>query len=249
LSIGFKYLGFYLKSGVQKAIDWRWLLTKVESKIQQWSYRWLSLGGRYILCKSVLESQPIYWLSLAAIPTSILHKLRSILYNFLWSGNREKKSYHLCRWELLARPKKRGGWGLHNIFSFGKALAASTLWRAISKPGIWHKVLKGKYFPHSTLSNWLRSTTFHYHSASRIWSSLMKSVHLITNWIGWKPGSGLEVSLGRDNILGLGPGSYLSTNLIEALKQKNISLLAQVWYHQGQTSFYPIGKIVVSWDW
>jgi len=122
------------------------------------------LGGRYILCKLVLEIQPIYWLSFVAIPTSILHKLRSLLYNFLWNGNREKNNYHLCRWELLARPKRRGGWGLHNIFDFGKALATSTLWRVIPKPGIWHRVLKGKYPPppFTTISNWLRSTSFYY---------------------------------------------------------------------------------------
>jgi len=195
-----------------------WILTKVENKIHHWSYRWLSLGGRYILCKSVLESQHVYWLSFVTIPTSILHKLRSLLYNFFWNGNREKKNYHLCRWELLARPKRRGGWGLHNIFYFGKALAASTLWRVIPKPGIWHRVLKGKYFPFNTISNWLRSTSFYYPTTSKIWSSLVKSVHLIMNWISWKPGSGIDVNLGRDIILGLGPSSYISSQLIGVLK-------------------------------
>jgi hypothetical protein len=144
--VGFKYLGYFLKAGLQKAEEWVWLLTKVEKKIKHWSYRWLSLGGRYILCKAVLESQPVYWLSLASIPLSILHKLRKLLYNFLWNGSGDTKHYHLCRWETLARPKRLGGWGFHNIFSFSKALAASTLWRVITKEGIWHKVIKEKYF-------------------------------------------------------------------------------------------------------
>jgi hypothetical protein len=47
----------------------------------------------------------------------------------------------------------------------------------------------------------------------------------------------VHVSLGRDNIIGLRPSSYLSTNLIEVPQQKNISLLAQVWTHQGLNPF------------
>jgi hypothetical protein len=61
-------------------------------------------------------------------------------------------------------------------------------------------------------------------------------IHL-DHWISWKPGSGIEVCLGRDNILGLGPSSFLSSHLIDALKQKNISMLAQVWKQQDQNTF------------
>jgi hypothetical protein len=108
LTEGFKYLGYYLKDGIQKSKDWSWLIQKVEKKIRHWSYRWLSLGGRFTLCKAVLESQPIYWFSLASIPLSILHKLRNLLYNFLWNGNVDTNHFHLCHWETLARPKRMG---------------------------------------------------------------------------------------------------------------------------------------------
>jgi hypothetical protein len=115
------------------------------------------IGRRYILCKSVLESQPVYWLSLTTIPFSILNKLRKIMYNFLWNGNSETHHYHLCRWETLAKPKHSGGWGFQNIFSFSKALAANTLWRVLMKDGIWQKVIKDKYLPFTTVKNWFRS--------------------------------------------------------------------------------------------
>jgi hypothetical protein len=45
LSTGFKYLGFYLKTGLQRVEDWSWMLKKVEKNIGLWCYRWLSLGG------------------------------------------------------------------------------------------------------------------------------------------------------------------------------------------------------------
>ena len=45
LEQGFKYLGFYLKDGASRMEDWHWLINKVEKKINNWCYRWLSLVG------------------------------------------------------------------------------------------------------------------------------------------------------------------------------------------------------------
>jgi len=60
LSAGFKYLGYFLKEGLQKSSEWNWIITKVEKKIKHWSFHWLSLGGRFVLCKTVLEILPFY---------------------------------------------------------------------------------------------------------------------------------------------------------------------------------------------
>ena len=57
---GLKYLGFYLKPCRYFIKDWDWLVAKVEKWIKNWSYRWLSKGGKLILVKSVLEAIPIY---------------------------------------------------------------------------------------------------------------------------------------------------------------------------------------------
>jgi hypothetical protein len=107
---------------VYRADDWNWLLAKMEKNIGLWCNRWLSLGGRYILLKSVLESQPIYWMSMETIPRSVLNKIQKLMFNFLWSGHKETQHYHLCRWDLLSRPKKCGGWGFHNLFHFNTSL-------------------------------------------------------------------------------------------------------------------------------
>jgi hypothetical protein len=60
LSIGFHYLGYYLKTRSHRAAYWEWLVNKILKKITLWCYRWLSLGGRYILVKIVLEGQLVY---------------------------------------------------------------------------------------------------------------------------------------------------------------------------------------------
>jgi hypothetical protein len=112
LSEGFRYLGYFLKTGNYKVEDWRWLIAKFEKRIGHWCNRWLSLGGRFVLIKVVLESQPVYWMALAAIPVSVLNKIRQIIFTFLWSGCSEKQHIHLCSWDFIARPKHLGGWGL-----------------------------------------------------------------------------------------------------------------------------------------
>jgi hypothetical protein len=147
LSEGFKYLGFFLKIDRYRSADWTWLLEKYERRINHWCSRWLSLGGRLVLTKAVLESQPVYWLALANLPTSIFKQIRQLIYSFLWSGCRKKKSMHLCKWQQIARPKHLGGWGLRNLIGFSRALAANSLWRALMKEGLWQRVIKTKYLP------------------------------------------------------------------------------------------------------
>jgi hypothetical protein len=75
LASGFKYLGYFLKMDRYNSDDWNWLIEKFEKYISHWCNQWLSLRGRLALIKEVLESQPVYWLALSNLPTSILNNL------------------------------------------------------------------------------------------------------------------------------------------------------------------------------
>ena len=112
---GFKYLGYYLKPLGYKVSDWNWLIQKFENKIFHWSHKLLSLGGRLILVQAVLSSIPVYWLGLAPIPVSVLNKLRSLTFAFLWGSSGNNHKYHLSNWKHLSWPKKNGGWGIKNL--------------------------------------------------------------------------------------------------------------------------------------
>jgi hypothetical protein len=227
MDLGFKYLGFYIKAGAQGLEDWSWLLKKFEKRINNWCYRWLSLGGRLTLLKAVLTSQSVYWLSMAVVPISILNLLRRMMYNFLWKRDSVSHHLHLCNWEKIYVPKSMGGWGILNIFDFSKALATTTLWRVLMGKGIWHKIIMDKYLGNINVSTWLRSNSFIQNGVSKIWSGLLKVTYLILHGISWNPGSGDLVALGKDRILGIGDSSYLSTPLQASLKERNLVTLAQ----------------------
>jgi len=66
---------------------------------------------------------------------------------------------NLYNWETIAKPKKAGGWGLQNIFLFNKALVVNTLWRVLTKAGMWHNVIKDKYLPYILVATWFRSVS------------------------------------------------------------------------------------------
>lgn len=111
LENGFKYLGYFLKPNYYGKTDWIWLLWKVEKRLECWAYIWLSLGGRLILVKAVLESIHVYWMSLAHIPVSILHGIRKKMMHFLWSGGGNKSKFHLVSWSTISLHKSMVGGG------------------------------------------------------------------------------------------------------------------------------------------
>jgi hypothetical protein len=170
----------------------------------------------------------VYWMALAAIPASILTKLRKMMFNFLWSGCSDHTRQHLCSWHTLAKPKRKGGWGIQNPLLFSQALAATSLWRALTRPGIWHSVILDKYLNQYTVKNWLSAKTNSPNVASHFWRYLSKSKHLITSHLCWHLGSGHTIILGQDNIMGMDRSSSLSVQLLSTLHSKNIWFLFQI---------------------
>jgi hypothetical protein len=65
-------------------------------------------------------------------------------------------------------------------------------------------------------------------SASNLWKNLNKSTRWIHSFLGWNPGSGHSILLGKDQIVGMEQHSFLSPQLIHFLNSKNIYYLFHV---------------------
>ena len=72
MSEGFKYLGFVLKPNAYSFKDWMWLYKNIEGRIGCWTNKFLSIGGRLVLLKAILQSIPVYWATIAYILKGIL---------------------------------------------------------------------------------------------------------------------------------------------------------------------------------
>lgn len=145
LDIGFKYLDFHLKPDNYRKEDWTWLIQKFEARISFWGNRLLSRGERLVLIKEVLESIPVYWNAITKVPISVLFKIKSVSFQFLWTGTHQANGIPLVKWSRVAYLKKLGGWGIKNIYLFSLYLAACSFWCLTKNTTLWGRVLKSKY--------------------------------------------------------------------------------------------------------
>jgi len=234
---GLKYLGFNLKPTNYKKVDWLWLLEKLDKRLKTWSHKWLSRAGRLVLVKSVLEAIPVYWMSLSWIPKGILESYRKVCFRFLWSGKKESQVTPWVRWEKIAQPKEKGGWGLKNIFLFSKALAAKAGWRLLATPSLWQKVMIQKYIAPESVESWIRNPIKNKRGISVIWKAILNSFPIISNKLAWKIGSGEKVRIGVDPWQGGAQRYILPLRIVEALKERGIETLRQLADEQS-TSFW-----------
>jgi hypothetical protein len=107
--------------------------------------------------------------------------------------------------------------------------------------GLWHRVLKEKYFPFVSIHRWLHTVDIHKVRGSQIWTYLLKSIHLLLHWIVWSPKDGKSIVIGKDRILGLGDAALLSEELLAAINRKGIFFLYQV---QKEAQ---VGRITQNW--
>lgn len=86
-----------------------------EKKLSNWKSQYLSLGGRVVLIKAVLDTMPTYMMSLFPIPVNVIDRIDALRRNFLWEGNSDKTKIHLVKWDDLLLSKKEGGLGIKNL--------------------------------------------------------------------------------------------------------------------------------------
>ncbi|GJU52902.1 RNA-directed DNA polymerase, eukaryota, partial [Tanacetum coccineum] len=105
----FNYLGIDVGAPMSRINSWKDITTKISSRLSKWKLKSLSIGGRYMLLKSVLNSIPIYHISLFKDPAGILKEMESLRRNFFNGVDRSEKKMVWIRWENLLASKKNEG--------------------------------------------------------------------------------------------------------------------------------------------
>ncbi|RVW36866.1 LINE-1 retrotransposable element ORF2 protein [Vitis vinifera] len=84
------------------------------------------------------------------IPASVAAKIEKMQRDFLWSGVGEGKRDHLVNWDVVCKPKSRGGLGFGKISIRNVALLGKWLWRYPREgSALWHQVILSIYGSHS----------------------------------------------------------------------------------------------------
>jgi len=122
------YLGCPIGHAKKKKIQFSELMKKVHNKLQAWKGKLLSFGGRAVLIQNVLNSIPIYFMSVIIPPRCILLDLHRVFAKFFWKFRDVGNNKHWVSWSELCKPKEEGGLGFRSIFDVSKALFAKLWW-------------------------------------------------------------------------------------------------------------------------
>ncbi|CAM8987641.1 unnamed protein product [Rhodiola kirilowii] len=164
-----KYLGLPLIVGQRKCEVFKEIVEKTWRKTVDWKHKLLSIAGREVLVKSVLQSLPLYTMAVFLLPQKIRDELSKIMLNFWWNCQ-EGKGGHWINRRILMEPKVDGGLGFKDLKYFNEALVMRLCWRIIKYPELLlSRVLKGRYFPYSDFA-----TANIGYRASSVWQSIMK---------------------------------------------------------------------------
>lgn len=183
------YLGLPTFSLRNKRLQFAYLHERIRKKIQGWSTKFFSMGGRKILIKSVLQAIPSYAMSCFKIPISICQRIEHSCAKFWWNDTNGRRGMHWLKWENLCKPKCQGGMGFRRLSAFNKALVAKHVWRIIHSPNsLMARVLKARYLKNSDIM--LAGLG---NNPSFVWRSLLWGRDLINKGLYWRVGDGQHI--------------------------------------------------------
>lgn len=111
----------------------------------------LSMAGKEVLIKALLQAIPTYVMSCFFLSASIIQELEQIIRRYWW-GSPDSKGISWIVWRNLCCPKRAGGLGFRDLESFNLSLLTKQAWRLETQPQLLlSQVLKAKYFPNSSL--------------------------------------------------------------------------------------------------
>ncbi|KAK2654860.1 hypothetical protein Ddye_014716 [Dipteronia dyeriana] len=102
------YLGLPCLTRRSKRVMFDHVKQRVWNKLQSWSHRFFSLGGREVLLKAVIQSIPVYTMNLFRLPASLITDIHRMRAKFWWGGSGNKRKMHWCFWENLCKAKDEG---------------------------------------------------------------------------------------------------------------------------------------------
>lgn len=139
------YLGCPIGHGKKKKVYFSELIGKIQKQLQLWKGTLLSFGEKMVLINNVLQSIPIYLLSVTNPPNCVIHDIHKMFAKFLWNFKEEGKATHWIAQNDICLPKIEGGLSLRSLFDFSKALFAKLWWKFRTSNTLWSNYIWNKY--------------------------------------------------------------------------------------------------------
>lgn len=124
-----KYLGVLVSPSRLRVSDWPPLVEKSNKKLDVWKGGTMSTAERTTLINSSLNNSPIYHLSVYLLSKSTINAMDEIRRPFFLQGGGTKRKYHLIKWEIICKSKKKGGLGIKNLRKMNINLLCKWWWK------------------------------------------------------------------------------------------------------------------------
>lgn len=147
-----------------------------------------------MLIKACAQAIPTFAMSCFDITKSLCEEMGSMICRFWWAQQGNARKLHWLSWEVLTQPKSRGGLGFRDLHGFNIAMLARQAWRLLTvSDSLCARVLKAKYFPHSSILEAVPQPGISY-----TWRSILKGVELLKDGLIWRVGDGSNIDIWGD---------------------------------------------------
>uniref|UniRef100_A0A8I6YQZ6 Reverse transcriptase domain-containing protein n=1 Tax=Hordeum vulgare subsp. vulgare TaxID=112509 RepID=A0A8I6YQZ6_HORVV len=202
-----KYLGLPPIVGVDRSGCFQHLVERVLSRIRGWKEKLLSVGGREILLKAVIQAIPSYAMSVFKLPKEICNDITSGMSKYWWGDDEQKKHMHWFAWWKMCVPKEQGGMGFRDIHCFNLVLLAKQSWRLLCEPdSLCGRVLRARYYPDGDLLNCQLKKR-----SSYTWQSIWHGLQTFKKGIIWRVGDGSSINIWNDPWISSSPNKRILT--------------------------------------
>lgn len=112
ISSGGKYLGLPGQFGKSKVKYFDGMVKHIKIQTTQWHNQSLSLTGKEVLIKSVLQAKHVFSMSCFLLPKTTCDEINAILSEFWWDKEDERIKISWVSWKRLCFTEEGGGYGI-----------------------------------------------------------------------------------------------------------------------------------------
>lgn len=160
---------------------------KLANKLTRWKQKALSMAGRMVLIKSMVQSLPIFIMQSFMLPKGTLIKMDTLIRGFFW-GVKDSQAHklYLKSWSSICMSKSKGGLGIRSMVDINQIMLSKLAWNlCVESKKPWIKLIKAKY----RRGNFFLEVDISYTANSWLWGGIMKCNTIITRGACFQVGS------------------------------------------------------------
>lgn len=125
-----RVLGCWIGNECEIEEQWETILKKQENILKQWSRTNLSLKGKEMIAKQLIQSRAIFLGTVNGIPKRIVKQMNKQIKDFVW----DNKKRGLVNWKIGTEARRRGGMGIPDIEARIEAIHIAWLQKFLKDP-------------------------------------------------------------------------------------------------------------------